>query len=122
MGYTLYSTKKVDDITPTCDLGLRTWPAILELATKYGWTPEMPLGEYRQMCCTEVTADDAAQLAAAVERALPDIPVHDAVHVQRDGNFIDMQCGTVLEQLSGIRRRIVQNFVAFARRGAFRIM
>ena len=63
------------------------WRAVLALAEMNGWEPagtvlEQELGwsgGYDTNDGQTVTAEDAARLADALERALPDLPDHDAL-------------------------------------------
>jgi len=73
-----------------------------------------------------VTAEDARELAAALERALPDVPDHDALrHKARplgnSGEF-GIPVGTPTtpsEWFSGDRKQRLREFIAFCRAGGF---
>jgi hypothetical protein len=81
-------------------LDMASWYFVLELAHRYGWVPELPAFHNGGLSCTasdvyepehvwyacymsagdlEVSAADAHALADALERALPDVPDHDAM-------------------------------------------
>ena len=77
-------------------LPVRSWQFMLALAERYGWQPrgtEPPEedategglwhddwdGRYVPICGQSVTEQDARALADALERALRDIPGHDAL-------------------------------------------
>jgi hypothetical protein len=72
-------------------------------------------GNYDSNCGQTVTADDAAALANAVERALPDIPNHVC------GSSSDV-FKTLFETLSGPeeKNRLIE-IIAFLRKGSFAI-
>ena len=75
----------------------RSWTLLLALAARYGWQPAGTLppdpeyfndydgdpvdwdGHYFPANGQEMTADDAHRLADALERALADLPDHDAL-------------------------------------------
>jgi hypothetical protein len=76
----------------------RAWRLLLALASAHGWTPAGTLapdpedvdddlgraatswdGRYIPAECQRMTESDARAMAAALERALPDIPNHDAL-------------------------------------------
>jgi hypothetical protein len=121
MGFTAYpSGWKPGHAIEPIGLGLRTWPAMVELAAKHGWQPELPLGEYVEWCA-EFSAPDCAAMADALERALPDIPIHAATHVTVDGNMVNCQGGNLLEQLSGGRRFTVSAMIKMLRAGGIYI-
>jgi hypothetical protein len=97
------------------------WEMLVELACMYGWEAiaesDYPGGK--------VTADGARKLADALERALPDIPRHDALrHKARETPFglgFDPDVPlSPLEFFSGPGgRRHLREFVAFCRGGEF---
>ena len=68
-------------------LSASAWSDALELALIAGWKPagtKLPTNpRWSGICnsndCQTVTADDANTLAEALNRAMPDIPGHDAV-------------------------------------------
>ena len=121
------------------------WGKLLDLAERYGWTPAGTLapdpdpvfddpgsppapwdGGYFWNDFQRVADADAANLAAAIERALPDIPDHDAMgHKTIDvGPFkgIDPAVSvSALELFSGGIKDRVKDFIAYCRRGGFKI-
>lgn len=54
------------------------WPAVLELAEKYGWKPAGTI-RCRPSDLQNFTDEDAENMADALECALPDIPSEDAI-------------------------------------------
>ena len=73
-----YITNGEQDIT----YNLNAWPLLLELSFHFGWTAkgtkldseEKWTGSYLTMSGAYVDSEDALNLAAALERALPEIP------------------------------------------------
>ena len=75
----------------------RAWRLLLALTSVYGWKPQGTLapdpeyvddepsqvipwdGRYAPPACQRMTEGDARAMADALERALPDIPDHDAL-------------------------------------------
>jgi hypothetical protein len=94
------------------------------------WIPDDPLlRSYLSNEGKRVAAEDAAALAEALERALPDLPAHDALidktvqHPQLPGDRFVM-VGTAVnpfEWFSGDKRQTVKDFIAFCRQGGFEI-
>lgn len=76
------------------------WIALLELAMRYGWQPMLesdpemmnfgPIGRYGWNRGEIVIDEDAKSLAAALERALPDIPDEKAVVHKKAVDFQDV--------------------------------
>jgi hypothetical protein len=121
------------------------WGKLLELGRLYDWKPAGTLppesdfeegtadswdGNYVVNGGERVTAEDAAGWAAALERALDDIPNHYAAwhktHNQpQDGKLIPYIAVGVhlssLEALSGENKEGVKEFIAFCRQGMFTI-
>jgi hypothetical protein len=120
------------------------WSKVLQLARLYGWRPlgtrleedseGKPVGDwaggYDSNDFQTVTAADARHLAGALERALPDVPGHDAlghklVTLTFRGREIqglppDANVSPV-EYFSGERKQLLQDFISFCRAGAFLI-
>jgi len=86
------------------------WAPLLQVARLHGWRPQgvesgsrlAPDEQYVENMGQHITAVDAGELAAALERALDDIPEHEAVEPP----------GLTLE---------LQAFIEFCRGGGFRI-
>jgi hypothetical protein len=119
-----------------------SWHKLLRVAQRYGWQPEgtvlaeeelqyMPngiwSGSYTSNDFQSVTTSDAAQLAAALECALPDIPDGDvlAPHRDKSGNIIIAPNGPEIEDIdwfcgSDSKERI-RAFIRYCRGGAFTI-
>jgi hypothetical protein len=120
------------------------WDQILALAAMraYGWKPAGTLapkdwasdgggrewsGGYFWNGGQTVTAEDAARLASALERALDDIPDaysawHKAVEGKDGGPLIPVGANlSPLEALSGENKTAVREFITFCRQGAFEI-
>jgi hypothetical protein len=105
------------------------WPKLLKLAGQFGWE----LGEnwVDRYCSNDflVTAEDARNLADALERALPDIPNEQVCAVKKIDLPGGMTCTAFegeppenpLELFSGERKQYLREFIAFCRNGAFRI-
>ena len=114
------------------------WSRILKLADRYGWQPigtEAPdwegiygtpihpdykhpdwRGTYFSNDGQYVTDRDANSIAAALERALDDIPEHDTME--------DMQAAqdaSPIEWFSGQGKTKVRDFIEFCRAGGFLI-
>ena len=119
-----------------------SWGRLLELARLHGWKPVGLLlpyyGEEPPLTSTDCALDayflhsgyrmtdaDAYALAEALQRALPDIPEHDAledktvehpgvpgVHLMRAGEHL-----TLFEAFSGTNKQHVKDLIAFFRRG-----
>ena len=152
------------------DFNIWNWSKILTLAQQYGWQPmgtktpesipelgiEWKEGEWEKNpnYVTNdrqgVTSEDAANIAAALERALADIPDHDAYQDKRVVNHgpadtastferfsdeictsLNRQLGTkicntamahnTLEWFSGQGKEKVKEFIAFCKTGGFNI-
>lgn len=125
------------------------WGHVLRLALAYDWQPEHwgdtsvtvrrdpePMVWYRVNGDQTVSAGDAANLAAALERALPDIPEYDVgiagpkafaagdtaaiEKAIRESQRIDRAgLGESLEWLSGPRRQRLVKFIEACRAGPF---
>jgi hypothetical protein len=86
------------------------------------------LGSYFYNCGFRVTAEDARALAEALERALPDVPDHDALagktftHPDLPGVRLVNATTPVnpYEWFSG-KKGLLQDFIAFCRQGGFEI-
>ena len=83
----------------------RHWHNVVRLALLFGWKPAAPKDDPRL-----VEPGDAARLADALERSLPDIPDHDVRGA--DG---------LLACFSGPAKQGMRDFVAFCRAGGFRL-
>ena len=121
------------------------WENVLALAEMYGWRPAGTLppqpeavgepagawnGNYFLNDGQTVTAEDAGNLADALERALADIPNHDAAGHKT--TKVKTWTGVVqtvlpgakispLEALSGPHKSSVREFIAFCRQGSFEV-
>ena len=100
------------------------WISLLMLAIRYGWKPagtKAPAdfqgtwaGSYTLSAWQTVGDADSRRLARALERALPDIPEHDATPRARRPGF--------LERFSGPDgRKRIKAVIAFCHGGGFRI-
>lgn len=94
----------------------RSWDRILELARAYGWkgTRIEPGGYVRKR--------EATDLAEALERALPDIPDHDAVKGRTEwiGDYhLPTEEVAYLEWFSGQARIYYKEFIRHCRAGGF---
>lgn len=131
--------------------GHEAWLAILGLAFRYGWRPKGTVepphwdfnpwsrsqphwtgGDYFSTLGQKVSAEDAAAMAAALARAIPDIPSHDAlggkslwtldlpdwppIHWVNPGQSVNG-----IEFFSGSRRAKVEQFISICRLGGFTI-
>ncbi len=89
--------------------------------------PHLLSYQYNDGC--RVSAEDAHQLADALERALPDIPNHDAMEhktIQFGSDPADraIPCGTEYtpaEYFSGTGKAMLRDFIEFCRQGGFEI-
>jgi hypothetical protein len=141
---------------------MASWYFALELGHRYGWEPEgttrpgadswKPVGNrgphrgefawyngYVVGNGRRVSAEDANNLADALERALPDIPDHDAaahkpraypmpaamarmLHDLPDDDLPDpSQYVNAVEWFSGPRKRVLRDLIAFCRTGGFSV-
>ncbi len=111
-----------------------SWSHILKLAYWYGWKPkgteapeDMPglghrldpddpdwNGSYFSNGGQFVTDRDANSIAAALERALDDIPDHDTMEDMQTA-----QDASPMEWFSGQGERTVRDFIEFSRTGGF---
>jgi len=124
-------------------VSLCTWQRVLTLAERYGWKPEgtaapdeMAIeaeiwkgdpaewdGAYFPSYGQQVTESDAKNLAAALERALPDIPDYDAIgeracERRNGGGWLDNvpDVGVnPLEAFSGKNKEMLVGFIAHCR-------
>jgi len=122
------------------DFGYVGWSFVLELARRYGWKPqgtEPPEdldaseweGEYESSDGQRVTAEDARALAGALSAAIDDPKLHETVLSldERDRKRVQKQVGPELAaSYVGVKdfeeyRQSLKEFVAFCRKGAFRI-
>lgn len=125
------------------DMPASDWRRILWIAQCYGWQPhgtEPPdelaittgiwrgkptdwTGAYSPSDGQEITEDDAKALAAALERALPDVPDCDTDEKRRrevDAGstwFVDVPASgaNCLGAFKGIRKKILTAFIAHCR-------
>jgi hypothetical protein len=123
-----------------------SWKLTLELAQMSGWEPPGTDFTYSGRM---LTAEDAAKLADALERALSDVPNHDAVEHKlveldlpddppeqiarlKETGFISPEATSLkvlppdvpaspFEMLSGGRKGRLLDFIAFCRKGEFHI-
>jgi hypothetical protein len=115
---------------------------LLDLAELYGWddlqtgrefSSVRPRTEDDDAYVGTVTAEQALRLVEALERALPDIPDHDArLHKLRKPAWAGVddaaleedpqQPLTLLEWFSGDEKEYVRQMIAFCRGGAFRVV
>ncbi len=151
MGFSLYSFgEKHRSFHLTWD----EWGRLFELACQYGWEPcgtrldsEVWEGIYFSNDGQIVIAEDAGRLAGALEKALDDIPDHDAARPKLQtfaeklaalgyppesiaeltpstANMLVVREGeslNTLEYYSYKGKRRVTDFIAFCREGAFSI-
>ena len=103
---------------------LQTWQRMLNLARNYGWQPGINnLEDYCFRPGQIVREADGLALAAALERALPDIPGHQAVAVASSTNPAIAQLRQIsrgislLEWFSGEARQNLEGFIRFCRVG-----
>jgi hypothetical protein len=116
-------------------VGPAWWVALTGLAIDYGWSPSPASWSDRdeancELILDRVTDADAHALADALERALPDIPGHDALsnHPRRGlvgeggpaGRFLSKP-PSLFEWFSGPNKQWVRGLIRFARRGGFRV-
>lgn len=102
------------------------WVEILELARQFGWQPagtapprgirkaDWDSNDYRSWSRQQVTAEDSLRFAAALAKALKQIPTGPISKPPKSAS-------KELEQFYGIERDGLADFVKFCRRGAFRI-
>ncbi len=118
---------------------IHQWSAVLVLAQRNGWEPAGTVlerapgwaGRYDTNDGQTVTAVDAGRLADALERALPDIPDHDALEhkakvVDLPGlgptRLIDAQENvSPVELFSGSNKEYLRRFISYCRAGSFQI-
>jgi hypothetical protein len=100
------------------------WGLTLRLASSFGWTPRGALrdGSLARTCYCRplgqrVTLDDAVQLGAALERALPDIPDEELEVNLEPG--ATMATVPVFHVFSGRNKKALSAFVDYCRRGSF---
>lgn len=102
-----------------------SWQMLLNLAVAYGWQPgKAELVKYLSNDGFQVMALDALALAQALERALPDIPAHDATQhhpTLKHGIIPDNLEGiSSLEWLSRTRDNLYK-FIELCREGSFSV-
>jgi hypothetical protein len=115
------------------------WSAVLALAQRNGWEPAGTVleqdagwsGRYDTNDGQTVTAGDAGGFADALERALPDIPDHDALEhkttvVDLPGlgptRLLDIEENvSPVELFSGDGKDHLRKFITYCRAGSFRI-
>jgi len=117
------------------------WGKVWELARQYGWEPTADWDSYILNAYQTVDSEDAALLADALERALPDIPDFDTDEKLREYAPGDPPTDPVMQLLveavgagigpndslspveffSGEAKEKVQDFIAYCRAGAFTI-
>lgn len=132
--------------TGTFQFNIFCWENVLALAEMYGWshagTQSPVLDEDEQGDFDDwhdgyftndgqtVTAADALAIADALERALDDIPDHNAIDhktkkVKTKSGCVDVVPRDAeispLEALSGTNKPFVREFIVFCRQGAFEI-
>lgn len=126
MGYDLYSVTGEDTRWTQ-----PYWSRILKLAVKYGWEPKGTTkpkdydedwsGGYYQNSGQIVEADDASNLADALEKSLPHLPVDKPEFTFKTGQTYDpdMSPEEVFSGEGG--KQAVEEFIAFCRKGSFEI-
>ena len=109
------------------------WHKLLRIAKRYGWKPAGTVfaaaewgGGYTSNDSQTVTADDARQLADALERALADIPEEDVLarHRPPEGDMILAPGGPAIDDMDwfwGPGKDALRQFIRFCRAGAFQI-
>lgn len=123
------------------------WAKVLELARQYGWEPagtELPEedwnGGYDTNAFQRVTDEDAANIAAALERALDDVPdfsrggktkeytpedppthpVMRALVMAVGGPLVGPDDSpSPVEFFAGVRKDKIREYIAFCRAGGF---
>ncbi|PZV04922.1 MAG: hypothetical protein DCF22_25085 [Leptolyngbya sp.] len=126
------------------DFGLNvfSWGHMLCLARLYGWQPagtvideadlqDFPNGKwnggYQSNDGQKVTTEDARNMADALEKALADIPDHDALEYKKElgGGILIAPNGpdvSALKWFSGNEsKEYVRKFIAYCRAGEFKI-
>jgi hypothetical protein len=122
---------------------IRAWGLMLALAERYGWEPRGTTppdddavwaggwqgdpsqwdGRYLPSLGQHVTEEDSGAFAAALNRALPDIPDHDAVKDKSKETGIDWNwfikspdvAVTAFEAFCGTNKRTLRDFIAHCR-------
>ena len=128
MSYTLTSPTTGESMS----LLHREWEMLLVLAQRNGWDPERANID-RYTVGGRVSREDAASMAAAIERALPDVPTFVAdglteeqrrkpqplteLRARRPGN----EQGDPLAYFSGGQRLVLTNFINWMGPGAFEV-
>jgi hypothetical protein len=127
MAYTLIG--KTDYIAVT----VTAWERLLKLGKCFGWKPagtKPPAGidnwggNYIGKDGQPVTDEDATALAAALAKALDDIPEEDAMGGKMASNdrIKNIAHGNLLDCFSGTeRKQTIREFIAFCRMGRFTI-
>ncbi len=113
------------------------WHALIALALGAGWVPLRDDEDY-YLGRGPVTAEDARRLAAALTRALDDVPDHEAVDAPTSGSVVGLPGGRVMDTswatgnpllpavsatavFSGAGKAKLQAFIQFAESGGFTI-
>jgi hypothetical protein len=130
----------LDDSTEDCIMGwyisgpggdrhftFHAWGMLIDLAIQYGFPYDDPSEPEDEEGCFRVTARKALAFADALERALPDIPDHDAM--EHKVVFLPAAPGERLvpfetpvspfEAFSGKKKERLKDFIALCRRGGF---
>jgi hypothetical protein len=115
-----------------------SWRRALGLARLYGWEPAGTLppqawedrwdANYLTGDGQRVTAEDARNLAAALEGALPDVPDHDAL-TEKAVRIGELEARVIpagmpanaFEWFSGKSKPLLVKFITFCRQGGFTI-
>jgi hypothetical protein len=104
-------------------------PLAQAIKSLFPHTQEPVLNSYHENSGRRVTGEDALALADALERALPDVPSHDALEhklVEVPGapgeGFVPVGTPvTAFEWFSGPNKPFLESFIAFCRQGGFQI-
>jgi hypothetical protein len=124
-------------------VSIRAWLLMLALAKRYGWQPRGTAppdedavwagiwqgdpsewdGRYLPSLGQQVTEADSRELAAALERALPDTPDHDALKDRAKENGIDWNwfikspdvAVNALEAFGGANKQTLRDFITHCR-------
>jgi len=116
---------EVPDTHERMTLSAQDWWPLLELASKYGWSPPGGLNQYIQDPPEVISASVTREIAQALSRALPNLPNEERSSTHPTSTTGVFYTDSIVDpqlRFGGERKRIVEDFIALCDRGNLRIL